>query len=196
MQTLLDRPIIAAETDTIDEIALAFRNINLDPIIFKLVNPEEGEGWTLDKAARHAEEFKFFFYMHYKFPQRTFVPTVEIDDVWHCLIQDTVLYRALCEKHLGYFLDHFPYLGTRGEEDELLLKSLFEETKQTFAEHFPSFFGSSVNVQMFANTSSKACQNIQIQAGCNGCGKHCGRCTGDVSSSLTLAELYLLRPTV
>ena len=31
-----------------------------------------------------------------------------VDQMWHALILHTRLYRELCERHLGFFLDHHP----------------------------------------------------------------------------------------
>lgn len=35
-----------------------------------------------------------------------------VDRMWHALLLHTSLYRSLCERHLGFFLDHQPQPGS------------------------------------------------------------------------------------
>jgi hypothetical protein len=49
---------------------------------------------------------------------------------------DTAKYRADCDQALGHFMDHFPYFGFRGEDDQRAWRADFARTRRLFAEHF------------------------------------------------------------
>jgi hypothetical protein len=143
-------------------IAAKVQRLDLEPIIYKLVNPEDGEGWTVDRADAVAVLYREFLILSCLYPGKSIVPTKDIDTMWHTHILDTSKYRDDCNEVFGYFLDHFPYFGLRGEEDAKNLKAAFEETKMLFEEHF----GKPVAVPMSAcgpSCNSSLCENN----GCN-----------------------------
>jgi hypothetical protein len=39
-----------------------------------------------------------------------------VDQLWHALILHTKLYRSICERHLGHYLDHSPKAGYPPQE--------------------------------------------------------------------------------
>jgi hypothetical protein len=124
-----------------DEFQSRLNQLDLEPIIFKLMDKKEGEGWTLDYADQRVLEYKCFLMLNFMYPEHDFVPTHDIDCVWHRHVMDTEKYNADCEIlfslwyqrlvvnilrplmnligvriNAGIFFDHFPYFGMRGTE--------------------------------------------------------------------------------
>jgi hypothetical protein len=87
------------------------------------------------------EEYRMFLTLKKRYPQTQIVPTQLVDEFWHCHILDTRAYERDCDSALGGFLHHFPYLGTRGPDDEVRLAAAFEETRHLFASEFGIDFG-------------------------------------------------------
>jgi Glycine-rich domain-containing protein-like len=91
--------------------------IDLNPIIFKM----QCEGETIDGEpidfANAELAYRRFLTLHREFPDRTFVPSVLIDLVWHYHILDTRKYSDDCRRALGYFLHHDPYFGLGSNEN-------------------------------------------------------------------------------
>lgn len=123
--------------EKVSTVVQKLKDLDLGPIRFKLMTPNnKGESWDESKMARAEKGYRQFLVASIIYPEEILVPTEDIDCVWHTHILDTRKYREDCEKFLGYFLDHFPYLGTRGAEDKDKLNSSFERTKELFAELF------------------------------------------------------------
>jgi hypothetical protein len=101
-----------AEFNTIAEL-------DLDPIKVKLMHKESGEGWTLEQANAVEFEYRRFLCLMKLFPHEQTAPLFDVDIFWHYHILDTMKYAADCEQIFGYFLHHFPYVGLRGEDDEV-----------------------------------------------------------------------------
>jgi hypothetical protein len=116
---------------------LPFHKMNLDPIKVKLMDPEEGQGWTRETVDRVEIAYRRFLYLSTTHPEESICPSKEIDLFWHQHILDTRKYAEDCQVFFGYFLHHFPYFGMRGPEDAEALKAGFSRT----AELYESFFG-------------------------------------------------------
>lgn len=143
--------------------------IDLEPIVYKLVNPEPGEtGLTLEEADRRVSLYRQFLVLHLVSPESVIVPTVDIDSVWHAHILDTAKYAQDCDSIFGFFLHHFPYLGLRGDEDE---RNWREKSKHTRA-LFEKYFGASLS--------------SSLSGVCNGCGG--SGCDGSVCASSTYSR--------
>lgn len=97
-------------------------NLDLEPIMIKVMDKEEGLGWTLEFTHRVVVEYKRFLTLCLEYPQFAMVPSTYVDDFWHFHILDTQSYQEDCQEIFGYFLHHFPYFGMRGEEDAQNLK--------------------------------------------------------------------------
>lgn len=111
-------------------------SIDFGPIAFKLMNPEEGEGWTLEKSTRAVEQYRRFLFLVYRYPEERIVPSREVDQVWHTHILDTVKYREECDLLFGKFMDHWPYFGLKDEAERQELNDAFSHTQQLFEVHF------------------------------------------------------------
>lgn len=122
-------------------------NLDLEPIMVKAMDKEEGYGWTLEQVQIIAEEYKKYLALCLENPDLSIVPSGMVDDFWHLHILDTRKYAEDCQHVFGYFLHHFPYFGMRGEEDAKNLSQAWNETcdiyEQRFGKANPEFWQSS-----------------------------------------------------
>jgi len=102
---------------TVDEIVAGIAALDLEPIKVKLMDPDEGQGWTREHAERIETAYRRYLTLLAKYPGETFAPSRDVDKFWHGHILDTMKYAEDCERVFGYFLHHFPYFGMRGEAD-------------------------------------------------------------------------------
>lgn len=126
----------AALGRTKEEIVAAIEQLDLGPITFKLMDPEEGQGWTREYAAQMELTYRRYLILLAKYPDRTIAPTKDLDKYWHGHILDTMKYAEDCERTFGYFLHHFPYFGMRGETDAQNLASASSEMADLYAAEF------------------------------------------------------------
>ncbi|MDY6940266.1 MAG: hypothetical protein SWY16_21745 [Cyanobacteriota bacterium] len=135
-QDLRDRdsyaPLAADTLAFINKLA----SLDLGPIAYKLMHPEDGRGWTQIEATSALVQYMRFLLLVFLYPDCTLVPTPEIDRVWHCHILDTAKYAEDTQMLFGRFLHHFPYMGARGEVDLEQLSQSFEQTQKLFERHF------------------------------------------------------------
>jgi hypothetical protein len=110
--------------------------IDLSMIKIKLMDEEEGQGWDEEFTAFAETRYKRYLCLQYLYPQKSIVPTKDIDLFWHQHILDTRAYARDCQTIFGRFLHHFPYFGMRGDDDAKKLLDSFEETKILYASHF------------------------------------------------------------
>ena len=144
-----------------DELRARLWSLDLGPILFKVMDPRDGEGWTLDQALAAAEEYRRFLFLTVT-RHETIVPTEFVDAIWHAHILDTAKYRSDCDQLFGFFLDHFPYFGMRGASDRDNLDAAFRAA----AEIYQATFGTPYYVGVAG-------------ANCGTCGSQaCGKCAG------------------
>lgn len=110
--------------------------LDLEPIMVKVMDSEEGMGWSLDFTNRVTHEYRKFLVLCKENPDIAIVPSSFVDDFWHFHILDTQKYQEDCESFFGYFLHHFPYFGMRGKEDEANLKMAWADTCQLYQARF------------------------------------------------------------
>src|SRR4051812_26387981 len=101
----------------VEQVLAAIQALNLEPIKFKLMHREEGEGWSRQYADQVEVDYKRFLELVVKYPGQTIALSKDTDKFWHGHILDTMKYAEDCQKVFGYFLHHYPYLGMRGAED-------------------------------------------------------------------------------
>ncbi len=121
---------------TIDQILAAIHALDLDPIKVKLMDTEDGEGWSRQRVDRNAREYKRFLILSAKYPDQPIAPGKDVDKFWHSHILDTIKYAEDCENLFGYFLHHFPYFGMRGAEDAGNLADTAINTARLYAQEF------------------------------------------------------------
>src|SRR5882672_4401302 len=105
------------EIRPVAQVLAAIDRLDLDCIKLKLMDHEEGHGWSREYADQMEIAYRRFLALMSKFPEETIAPTKDIDKFWHGHILDTMKYAEDCERVFGYFLHHFPYFGMRGAED-------------------------------------------------------------------------------
>jgi hypothetical protein len=143
--------------------------LDLEPIMVKLMDPVEGEGWTLAHVRETETWYRRFLYLNALYPNRSIVPTKAIDTFWHYHILDTEKYAEDCQRVFDYFLHHFPYFGMRGDEDRQNLLDASRQTWDLFRDHFneePMILGGE------ASKCSKSCT-----------GKSCSHCKAPTCGS-------------
>ena len=124
-----------------DEAMRRIAELDLDCIKFKLMNTEDGEGWTREQVDKTEKWYKRFLSLMILFPEKVILPTKLVDKFWHYHILDTQKYAEDCQDVFGYFVHHFPYFGMRGVEDKANLMSAGAET----ADLYTQVFGESVD---------------------------------------------------
>jgi len=115
---------------------LILHEMDLEPIMVKIMDKEEGLGWSLEFIKRVSVEYRKYLVLCKENPDAAVVPSSFVDDFWHFHILDTQKYQEDCEKFFGYFLHHFPYFGMRGKEDEENLKTAWEESCNLYKNRF------------------------------------------------------------
>jgi len=125
-----------SQAKTPEQIVEAIFTLDLEPIKFKLMDKEEGHGWSRAEADRHELEYKRFLALWVKFPNHSVAPSKEADKFWHGHILDTMKYAEDCNKVFGYFVHHFPYLGMRGDEDAANLQKAFGNMQRLYEQEF------------------------------------------------------------
>lgn len=128
-----DRPV--------EQVLAAIEALDLDPIKRKLMDSEEGRGWSREHADRTELAYRRFLALYATHPQQTLAPSKDVDKFWHGHILDTLKYAEDCEKVFGRFLHHFPYFGMRGAEDKANLERAAEATRRLYGQAFESESG-------------------------------------------------------
>jgi hypothetical protein len=120
----------------IEQVVAAIQALDLEPIKFKLMDLEEGPGWSREYADRMELGYKRFLTLLVTHPEEILAPSKDVDKFWHGHILDTLKYEEDCAKLFGRFLHHFPYFGMRGPEDAANLARAAETTRRLYREEF------------------------------------------------------------
>ncbi len=114
----------------------SIKNLDLEPIMVKIMEKEEGLGWDLEYTSIIAEEYRKFLTLCLENKDADIVPCGDVDKFWHYHILDTLKYAEDCDAIFGCFLHHFPYFGMRGEQDLQNLKTAFGNTCAAYTKRF------------------------------------------------------------
>lgn len=136
--------------------------LNLDPIKIKLMDSSSGKGWSRHQCDVVEKWYKRFLTLNFQYPEKTIVPTHEIDEFWHYHILDTRKYAEDCQNVFGSFFHHFPYFGMRDEEDSKNHKEAVNNTKNLFL----CEFGESLDE--LRRAFSSGIEGSSAYADCNG----------------------------
>ncbi|MDP2829543.1 MAG: hypothetical protein Q8O37_13155 [Sulfuricellaceae bacterium] len=112
--------------------------LDLEPIMVKVMDKDEGYGWSLEFTRQVTNEYKRYLILCLENPDFPMVPSTFVDEFWHFHILDTQKYAEDCNHVFGYFLHHFPYFGMRGKEDEENLKKAWTESCVLYEKRFGS----------------------------------------------------------
>lgn len=138
-------------------------SLDLEPIKFKLISEHN---WTLARCDLVEKHYKGFLKLVLIQPDTNFVPTLDVDEMWHTHILDTRKYVADCHRIFGEYIHHYPYLGMKDEADAAAAREQFAHTR---AEHVRLF-----GFDVFADTAADC-------GGCSSCGGDGDGGTGDDS---------------
>jgi hypothetical protein len=154
----------------IDQFDRTLAKLDLGPILYNAVH--KGNKFSnVDDARQALEWYRRFHKLCFSFPDEEFVPTEDIDEIWHHHILDTEKYYDDCYSLHGHLIQHFPYLGSRGLKDKELLIAKFSHTLRRFTE----LFGES------PCSVAKAPLNPSV---CGGGGGNCSKIAGQTRPTL------------
>ncbi len=151
--------------------------LDLEPIVVKLMDKEEGSDWSLTFAMEVEQEYRRYLAMCLENPKMAVVPSSHVDEFWHTHILDTQKYADDCNAVFGEMLHHFPYFGMRNEQDAQNLQTAWKETKDKYLE-------------MFDEQPNKIVWNKHVR--CPNCSRriHAGDDSKAQANRPTLAETY------
>jgi len=110
--------------------------LDFGPLAYKLMNPEDRPGMSLEMAIDAIEKYKGFLFLYHSNPGKSISPSRYVDYVWHTHIMDTELYFVQTALLFGHYLHHFPFFGKRGSDDEGHLLEAAEFTKSQALRYF------------------------------------------------------------
>lgn len=120
----------------VEQVVAAIQALDLGPVKLKLMDPEEGQGWSREYVERMELAYKRFLTLMVKHSEQTIAPTKDVDKFWHGHILDTMKYAEDCQNVFGYFLHHFPYFGMRGEQDAADLRAASDSMRALYEREF------------------------------------------------------------
>lgn len=120
----------------ISSLMNAIDALNLESIKFRLMDKEDGLGWSLEKADEVEREYKKFLFLSSAYKDTPLCPSKEIDKFWHYHILDTQKYHEDCMNAFGCFIHHIPYLGLRGDADKELQIQTHKKMYELYSKHF------------------------------------------------------------
>jgi len=138
------------------EVRQTINELDLEPIMVKVMDKDEGYGWSLEFTKRVAEEYKRYLTLCLENPDFPMVPSTFVDEFWHYHILDTQKYQEDCDQVFGYFLHHFPYFGMRGEQDAQNLKNAWADSCDLYEKRFGS-----IDKELWP--ASKRCPNCGVR---------------------------------
>lgn len=148
----------------VEQIVAGIQALDLDPIKLKLMDAEEGQGWTREYADAMGIAYKRFLTLLVKHPETTVAPSKEIDKFWHAHILDTLKYAEDCQQVFGYFLHHFPYFGLRGAEDAAQLAQAGADMERLYQAEFGEPMPQASAYCMAAKPEAAYCMAAKPQA--------------------------------
>jgi hypothetical protein len=123
-------------TPSSNDVMQDIDTLDLSMITMKLMDAEEGQGWSREYCDTIAVEYRRYLALSRAYPDRAIVPSKIVDTFWHGHILDTQAYEVDCRRLFGFFLHHFPYFGMRGAEDAQALGTAYDETLSLYEQHF------------------------------------------------------------
>jgi hypothetical protein len=118
----MEKDVMKAPAIRIDQKLQEFlqklNSLDFGPLVYKLMNPEDRPGLSLDQAVDAVRKYKGFLFLYQANRGRAVSPSRYIDYVWHTHILDTELYSVQTAMLFGNYLHHFPFFGKRDDADE------------------------------------------------------------------------------
>lgn len=182
------------------QIVAAIQALDLDPIKVKLMDADEGHGWSREYAERMEVAYKRFLTLLVTHPETTMAPSKEIDKFWHGHILDTMKYADDCQQVFGYFLHHFPYFGLRGADDAAQLEKAGRETARLYAEEYGDSISEAAEHCMAAKPQAESahCMSAVTATGpahCMAAVAHCMAAAPAQGTAHCMAAISNAKPT-
>ncbi len=117
----------------------AVENLDFSAIKRKLMDPIEGEDFSLEQLNFAEAEYRRFLALRVWYPEADLVPNRLVDEFWHSHILDTLAYVWDCETVFGQYLHHYPYMGLGSSEARRELDEAFAATKALYERHFGKY---------------------------------------------------------
>src|SRR5215475_10000706 len=108
----------AKHGEKLSEILGKLNSLDFGPLAYKLMNPEDRPGFSLEQSIDAIKKYKGFLALYYANQGKSVSPSRYIDYVWHTHILDTELYMVQTGILFGRYLHHFPFFGKRDDADE------------------------------------------------------------------------------
>ena len=105
--------------------------LDLESVKFKLAKEE---GWSLARLDAVEQLYKAWLWLLAERPGIEWVPTLDIDEMWHTHILDTQKYMADCATLFGRYIHHYPFMGLKDEADAEKAEGLFAGTLAALAD--------------------------------------------------------------
>lgn len=127
---------LAESSNDVTDLLADVDELDLTMIKMKLMDAEEGQGWSRQFCDRVETEYRRYLALNRRYPGKSIVPSKVVDTFWHSHILDTQAYAPDCERLFGFFLHHYPYFGMRDDADALALGNAYDETLSLYEAHF------------------------------------------------------------
>jgi len=111
-------------------------SLDFGPLAYKLMNPEDRPGFSLEQTIDAITKYKGFLFLYYANQGKAMSPSRYIDYVWHTHIMDTELYFVQTAMLFGHYLHHFPFFGKRNAADEKDLLAAADFTRSQALNYF------------------------------------------------------------
>ncbi len=118
----------------IESLKNKITNLDFEPIAKKLLDPNRGQGWSLEQVEDGITRYQQFLLLHSLYPHIRLVPDTVVDMVWHHHILHTRKYDTDCQVLFGAKLNHDPLFGET--ENQSLVNQAKETTRSLFKKHF------------------------------------------------------------
>ncbi|WP_377704690.1 glycine-rich domain-containing protein [Pseudoduganella sp. UC29_71] len=116
-------------SETQKDFLQKLNSLDFGPLAYKLMNPEDRPGLSLEQTADAITRYKGFLFLTHSNHGKAISPSRYVDYVWHNHILDTELYLAQTAALFGKPLHHFPFFGKRGAADERELLAAADYTR-------------------------------------------------------------------
>ena len=106
------------------QIDMELPKFSLDLVEACVVYEKYFENKSVDTIKKMVQEYKMFWRLANKYPEIPFVPTEELDEVWHLHMLYPQNYYPDCKKYFNGLLHHYAGFGKKAEEAPIL-KNMF-----------------------------------------------------------------------
>ena len=135
------------------EIDARVRDLNFDRIVWKIIHDPFKPDMAEEDVLLAVKKYKQFLNLKVKFPKMSFVPTDDIDMIWHAHILDTEQYAKDCNHLFGEFLHHEPFFGNFGNKTQQGMGVMFKQTSDVWFQEY----GEVLNTPLYFRCEGKKC---------------------------------------